>query len=123
MLMALTIVLIALYVFLLTRVLKARQGAPRVALFVVSGTAVALLRISALFYLSQVLHNHFMGSSLSFLSYLLLPEALLLSDVFLLLHVYPDSAFFHSVLLALFLIVGSFLITSPLMVLGTRKIK
>lgn len=101
--------------------LKARQGAPRVALFLVSGTAVALLRISALFYLSQVLHNHFMGSSFSFLSYLLLPEALLLSDVFLLLDVYPYSAFFDSVLLALFLIVGSFLITSPLLILVTRK--
>ncbi len=123
MLIALTIVLIALYVFLLIRILRARQASPRVAVFLVSGTAVALLRISALFYVYRVLHNHPMGSPLSFLRYLLLPEALLLSDVFLLLDFYPSSAFFDSVLLALFLTVGSFLITSPLLILGTRKIK
>jgi hypothetical protein len=85
--------------------------------FLLSGTVLALLRISVLFYTSQVLHNHSMGSPLSFLSYLLLPEALLLSDVS------TYSAFFDSVLLAVFLIVGSFLITSPLLILGTRKIK
>lgn len=121
MLIALTMVLIALYVFLLTRILRARQAPPRMAVYLVSAAAVSLLRISSLFYLSQVLHNHFMGSPLSFLSYLLLPEALLLSDVYSLLDVYPPSAFFASVLLALFLIVGSFLITSPLLILMTRK--
>jgi hypothetical protein len=117
MLIALTIVLIASYVFLLTRILRARRASPRVAVFLVSGTVLALLRISVLFYLSQVLHNHFMGSPFSFLRYLLLPEALLLSDLFLLLDVYPHSAFFD----ALFLVVGSFLITSPLLILVTRK--
>ena len=58
MLIALTIVLMALYVFLVTRILRARQASPRVAVFLVSGTALALLRISALFYVSQVLHYH-----------------------------------------------------------------
>lgn len=116
MLIALTIVLIALYIFLLSRILR-RRAAPRVAVYLVSGAVLALLRVSVLFYLSHVLHNHYMGSPLSFLSYLLLPEALLLSDLFLLLNFYPHTIFFD----ALFLVVGSFLITSPLLVLVTRK--
>jgi hypothetical protein len=121
MLIALTIVLIASYVFLLTRILRARQAPPSMAVYLVSAAAVSLLRISALFYISQVLHNHAMESPFSFLRYLLLPEALLLSDVCSLLDVYPPSAFVDSVLLALFLIVGSFLLTSPLLILVTRK--
>jgi hypothetical protein len=73
-----------------------------VGIFLLSGTIVAVLRISVFICLWKVLHLHYMDSPVSFLRYLLLPEPLLLSGI----TAYSSS--FDFALYALSLTAGSY---------------
>jgi hypothetical protein len=108
---AVTIGLIAIYCFLVVAIVKRRATPPRTGIFLLSGTIVAVLRISVLIYLWKVLHLHYMDSPVSFLRYLLLPEPLLFSGIT------TNSSSLDFALYALSLIAGSYVIVSPLLIL------
>ena len=110
-----TFVLLLLYCAAAVRLLNSQLARRGINIYLITAGVLALIRIAALWFVNQRLQTHTYTSVTALLTYMLLPEGVVISELSL------ENVSWHMILFTTLLALGSFFWTYPLLLIGAKR--